>query len=69
MVSEECVGLDYKKEYEQLKEKSAYEIAMIKEEHEKRLRNQEIELTGIINTQQKEIDWLKSVIKGILHIN
>jgi len=63
MENETC-GLDYEAEYKKLQEKICY----IKEENEKKLKANQEMWQQIVNDKEKEINWLKSVINGILHI-
>lgn len=63
------VDLDYKAEYKKLREKHDYEINKIHCKYEDEIREKNKMWRDTINTQQNEINWLKSVIRGILHIN
>lgn len=63
-IKKETCSIDYELEYKRLQEKNLY----IQEENEKKLKaNQEI-WQQIVDEKDKEINWLKSVINGILHI-
>ena len=63
-IKKETCSIDYELEYKRLQEKNLY----IQEENEKKLKaNQEI-WQQIVDDKDKEINWLKSVINGILHI-
>ncbi len=63
-INKETCQLDYETEYKRLQEKCIY----IQQENEKKLHaNQQI-WQQIVDEKVKEIDWLKSVINGILHI-
>lgn len=55
--------LDYETEYKRLQEKNLY----IQEENEKKLRANQQMWQQIVDDKDKEINWLKSVINGILH--
>lgn len=63
-MDKETCGLDYKAEYEKIQEKLCY----IKDENEKELNANQQMWQQIVNDKDKEINWLKSVINGILHI-
>ena len=63
-MDENKVGIDYEKEFHRLEEI----IARNRYEYEKTLQARDEQYAGIINEKQKEIDWLKSVISGVLHI-
>ena len=63
------VDLDYKAEYKKLREKHDCEINEIHRKYEEELRTKDKTWRGITNEQQEEINWLKSIIKGILHIS
>ena len=63
-MKENEVSIDYRKEVENLQEI----IARNRYEYEKTLQARDEQYTGIINEKQKEIEWLKSVISGVLHI-
>lgn len=63
MSNEKC-GLDYKEEYSRLQEKICY----IQEENEKKLKANQQMWQQIVDDKDKEINWLKSIINGILHI-
>ena len=63
-MKENEVSIDYRKEVENLQEI----IARNRYEYEKTLQARDEQYAGIINEKQKEIDWLKSVISGVLHI-
>lgn len=63
-MNKEVCSIDYEIEYKKLQEKNMY----MQEENEKRLiANQEM-WQQIVDDKEKEINWLKSVINGILHI-
>lgn len=63
-MNKEVCNIDYETEYKKLQEKNIY----IQEENEKKLKvNQEM-WQQIVDDKEKEINWLKSVINGILHI-
>ena len=62
--ADEIVTMDYEKEYKMLRE----QIYEIKCEHEKQLIGIEKSHKELISIKDKEIQWLKSVINGILHI-
>lgn len=63
-IRKEACGLDYESEYKRLQEKNLY----IQEENEKKLQANQQMWQQIVDEKDKEIDWLKSVINGILHI-
>ena len=63
-MSNETCELDYKAEYKRMQEKICY----MKEEYEKKMRNNQQLWQQIIDDKDKEIKWLKSVMNGILHI-
>lgn len=63
MSNEKC-GLDYEEEYSRLQEKIYY----IQEENEKKLKANQQMWQQIVDDKDKEINWLKSIINGILHI-
>lgn len=58
------IGINYEKKCYELEKK----IGENKYEFEKILKAKDEQYTGIINENQKEIEWLKSVISGVLHI-
>ena len=58
------IGINYEKKCYELEKK----IGENKYEFEKILKAKDEQYTGIINEKQKEIEWLKSVISGVLHI-
>lgn len=58
------IGINYEKKCYELEKK----IGENKYEFEKILKTKDEQYTGIINENQKEIEWLKSVISGVLHI-
>lgn len=60
----EKVCINYEKEFERLKE----EIKRRDEEHKQQLQSQNEFYNQIINQKDKEIEWHKNVINGILHI-
>lgn len=63
-IRKETYGLDFETEYKRLQEKNLY----IQEENEKKLKANQQMWQQIVDEKDKEIDWLKSVINGILHI-
>ena len=62
-MKKETCGLDYETEYKRLQEKNMY----IQEENEKKLKANQQMWQQIVDDKDKEINWLKSVINGILH--
>ena len=58
------IGINYEKKCYELEKR----IGENKYEFEKILKAKDEQYTGIINEKQKEIEWLKSVISGVLHI-
>ena len=58
------IGINYEKKCHELEKR----IAENKYEFEKILKARDEQYAGIINENQKEIEWLKSVISGVLHI-
>lgn len=63
-MNREVCSIDYETEYKKLQEKNIY----IQEENEKKLKANQEMWQQIVEEKEKEIDWLKSVINGILHI-
>lgn len=63
-MKQETCGLDYEMEYKKLQEK----ICCMQEESEKKLKANQEMWQQIVNDKDKEINWLKSIINGILHI-
>ena len=61
---EETCSMDYEFEYKKLQEKNLY----MQKDNEKKLKvNQEM-WQQTVDDKDREINWLKSVINGILHI-
>jgi len=63
-MGEETIKLDYEREYHRL----LAQIAKTDEEHKQQLQEKDEFYNQIINQKDKEIEWCKSVINGILHI-
>ncbi len=63
-MGEEKISLDYEREYKRL----LAQIANTDEEHKRQLYEKDEFYNRIINQKDKEIEWYKSVINGILHI-
>ncbi len=63
-MGEETIRLDYEREYHRL----LAQIARTDEEHKQQLYEKDEFYNRIINQKDKEIEWYKSVINGILHI-
>lgn len=61
---ENQVSIDYEKENKELKQ----EIDKIKAKSDFNLKCNDEKWKAIVNTQSNEIEWLKKVISGILHI-
>ena len=63
-MDKETVGIDYKCECNRLRE----EICRIKEEYDIKLKCSEEQRLDVERKLNKEIEWLRKVISGILHI-
>ena len=63
-MEKETVGIDYECECNSLRE----EICKIKEEYDIKLKCSEEQRLDVEKKLNKEIEWLKKVISGILHI-
>lgn len=58
------VSINYEKEYKRCQEI----ICKMKEEHEEQLQEETRFYNQILTQKDKEIEWYKNVINGILHI-
>ncbi len=63
-MDKETVGIDYECECNRLRK----EICRIKEEYDIKLKCSEDKRLDIERELNKEIEWLRKVISGILHI-
>lgn len=63
-MGEEKVSIDYEREYHRVLAR----IASIEEERKNNLVEKDKFYNQLLSKKDKEIEWLKSVISGILHI-